>query len=319
MTVEAATTMQGIVFEEKGLAVLRDDLERPVPGPDQILLRTLRSGLTNGTERNILLGGNYCPGFPTRAGYQIVGEVVEAGPEVTGYAVGDRVYSGHHVGHVEYAAVPTSADALVVKLGDGIELADAALFGVASVAMHDCRRADVSLGQRVLVVGLGLVGQFTAQCCRAAGAIVTGSDPDPDRRRVGAEWGCDLVIDPTTADGADALAAAGPYDAIFDASGADILAQLIPVLTPRGRLVLIAGRDTVVYPFLPGQLNEITVLQASHFFKDDIEQVIRLVLRGAIRVAPLIRDIVKIADAERIYGLLRDDPGRLFGTVFDWR
>lgn len=312
-------TMRGIVFEEKGKPVLRNDLEKPQCGEDRVLIRTMWSGITNGTERNFLMGGNYCPGFPNQAGYQIVGEIVEKGAKVQSYSVGDLVYCGYFLGQVAFVSVPAASDSVVVRLEPGVQPEEAALFGVASVAMHDCREARVSLGQKVLVTGLGVIGQFSVQHSLVMGAVVTASDPDPERRRIANSLGCEYCIDPITEKEAGELAELGPYDVIFEDSGADILPQLIRLLRNRGTLVIVAGRTNVTYPFGRACGEELRILHVNHFVRDDIVQVMRLVQKGKVSVKPLLRDVFRIEDAERVYGVMRDNPSRLFGTVFDWR
>ena len=56
----------------------------------------------------------------------------------------------------------------------------------------------------------------------------------------------------------------------------------------------------------------------AHFVQDDLDQVLRLVLKDAIRLKELVRDIVPIGEAVEIYDTLRDNKRKLLGTVFDW-
>jgi len=204
---ERPATTRAIWFAERSRAELRDE---PVPagGPGQILCRTLFSGVTNGTERNALLGGNYSAGWPCRPGYQVVGEVVDVGAGVSGYAPGDVVFSGNFLGHGGWFAAdvsdPDGANTLTVKLPPAIDPAEAALFGMASVGLHDVRRAGTKIGDRVLVVGAGCIGQFTAQAARVAGAEVTICDLDAGRLALAAELGADAT---QVVDGDEAWAA----------------------------------------------------------------------------------------------------------------
>jgi len=86
----------------------------------------------------------------------------------------------------------------------------------------------------------------------------------------------------------------------------------------RRPVLFIAGRGSVNYTFNRGQCREITIKQNSHFSNDDLANLSRLVARGMVKIAPLIQDVVPAADAKRIYDILRDEPSRLFGTVFTW-
>jgi 2-desacetyl-2-hydroxyethyl bacteriochlorophyllide A dehydrogenase len=302
-------------------------------GAGQLLCRAVYSGVTNGTERNMLLGGNYSPkSWPIPlVGYQNVGRVLAIGADVEGFAVGDLIYSGI-TGHVECYAIPAVLDDLTIKLPTEIEPQHAALFGVASVAMHDVRRAAVRLGEQVLVVGAGLIGQFTAQAARIAGGVVTVCDLDQARLDLAATLGAHDTI-PLTTETASwrAVRERGPFDVVFEDSGAPVLDRIIGetfgegILRPpapsdaRSRVVLIAGRERVEYSFNAAQGHEITLMHAGHFDGSDLHQVCRLTAQGALRIGPLIKDVIKLEDAASLYRRLVDEPATLLGTVFDWQ
>ncbi len=108
-------------------------------------------------------------------GYSSSGEVIAVGSEVTGFAPGDKVACAGvgYANHAEVVAVPVN---LCVKLRDDADLAAAAYNTLGAIAMQGVRQADLKLGDNVLVIGLGLIGQITAQLCRASGCRVIGVD-----------------------------------------------------------------------------------------------------------------------------------------------
>ncbi len=112
---------------------------------------------------------------PTALGYSAAGVVLEVGARVRGMAPGDRVAcgGGEYAVHAEIAQVPGN---LCVPLPANVTFAGGAFATVGSVAMHGVRQADVRLGERVAVIGLGLVGQLSGQILRAAGCRVVGID-----------------------------------------------------------------------------------------------------------------------------------------------
>jgi hypothetical protein len=113
-----------------------------------VLLKTLYSGLSNGSERNKMMGGNYSKGsWPDRIAYQHVSEVVECGVSVSRFAVGDVVFTGTYPGHVPLHLA--REDDLMVKLPASMDLPAAALMGVASVSMRDARLVLVAGRERV--------------------------------------------------------------------------------------------------------------------------------------------------------------------------
>lgn len=298
-----------------------------VPAGNQVKTRTLYSGVTNGTERNDLVRGNYAHAdaeLPAGWGYQNVGEVVEVGPEVRTLGAGDVLYLSQD--HAQFCLA--AEDGLLIPLPPGMDPQHAALFGMAGVAMRTCRNADLRMGQRLLVVGAGFIGQAAAQIAHAMGARVTLVDVDERRldvaRAVGA---CEDVFN-TAGDGwarhigqwPDAWCPEGRFDAVLDAAGAAGMEdQLIGAARHGGTVLLIAGRGRVTYTFNRGQCREITIRQNGHFSRDDLDNVCRLVARGRVKIGPLLQDVVPAGEAKRIYDTLRDEPHRLLGTVFDWR
>lgn len=297
------------------------------PTGKQVKTRTLYSGVTNGTERNDLVRGNYAnpdEKLPAGWGYQNVGQVIEIGPEAKTLQVGDVVYMSED--HVQYCVV--DEDDLLVKLPPEVDPKDAALFGMASVAMRSCRNADLRMGQRFLVVGAGFIGQLAAQIGNVMGARVTLADVDERRLGVARKIGACEEIFNTSGDGwvkhiglkDGRWLPPGRFDAVLDVAGVPGMEnQLILAAKDRGTVLFIAGRGEVRYTFNHGQGREIIIKQNSHFDRSDLGDLCRLVARGMVQIAPLIQDVLPAAEAKRIYDTLRDEPDKLLGTVFDWK
>jgi predicted dehydrogenase/threonine dehydrogenase-like Zn-dependent dehydrogenase len=128
-------------------------------------------------------------------GYSAAGEVVAVGPAVKGFRVGQRVAcAGAGVAnHAQYNVVP---ELLAAAVPEGVSAEDAAYATLGAIALHAVRNAGVQLGERVAVIGLGLLGQLAVQILRAAGCQVVGLDPVPDRRELAANGGATLVLPP---------------------------------------------------------------------------------------------------------------------------
>jgi 2-desacetyl-2-hydroxyethyl bacteriochlorophyllide A dehydrogenase len=298
--------------------VVTDWKEPAPPERNEVLCEAVFTGLTNGTERNQLIGGNYAPAdesLPCGGGYQNVGRVIETGPDVTQLQVGDLIYAS--VDHVERFKI--AENGLLLKLPDDVDPAEAALFGISGVAMHCCRRVDPRMGERVLIVGQGCIGMFAAQIAYAMGARVSVCDIDESRLEQMRQLGIAENVFNTSSDGWKAQIADGSYDAVMDFAGVpDMVTPMIQACKARGRLLLVAGRFDVNYTFNVGQFKEISILQCSHFTRDDLENLCRFLRQGSIKIAPLIRHKVNLNEVPQIYRWLRDEPMRLLGTVFEW-
>jgi L-iditol 2-dehydrogenase len=297
----------------------------PAPGPTQVLLETLFSGVTNGTERHALMcdhgygGGQY----PSRHGYQHVCGVAAAGGEVRALAEGDVVFYGEYVGHRGWHLCEAVAGLpLMVKLPADAEPSDCALLGVAGVALRAIRRTRVSAGQRVLVVGLGPIGIFAAQCARALGAQVTAADVVDMRLEAARATGAHRVVDMRDADAWKQVETGRPYDVVFDGAGYERLffdVHQHGLLAHGGAIAAISVRGDALFPWPMLHTTEASIEVSCHFSVAELEALVEYLREGIVQVAPMVSHRVGIEEAPRIYATMRDDPRALYGVVFGWR
>ncbi|MCJ8347708.1 zinc-binding alcohol dehydrogenase, partial [bacterium] len=108
---------------------------------------------------------------PIPLGYSSAGVIVELGSKLKGFNIGDRVACGGagYANHSEVNYVPKN---LMVKIPDGVDSVDASFVTVGSIALQGVRQTDPKLGERVAVIGLGLLGQLTIQLLKANGCLV---------------------------------------------------------------------------------------------------------------------------------------------------
>jgi len=121
---------------------------------------------------------------PIPLGYCNVGKVIAVGDGVSGFEVGDRVASNGP--HAEYVCVPKN---LVAHIPDKVSDAEAAFTVVGSIGLQGIRLLNPTLGETVVVIGLGLIGLLTAQLLKANGCRVIGSDLDEEKLALAEKWG----------------------------------------------------------------------------------------------------------------------------------
>jgi predicted dehydrogenase/threonine dehydrogenase-like Zn-dependent dehydrogenase len=129
---------------------------------------------------------------PVPLGYSSAGVVIDVGPGVEGFASGERVAcSGSgYAGHTEVASVPAN---LCAKIPDAVDFESAAFVALGGIALEAVRMAQVSLGEIVVVIGLGLLGQIAVQVLNAAGCHVIGMDIDDAKAQMALEHGAEAV------------------------------------------------------------------------------------------------------------------------------
>jgi len=177
-------------------------------------------------------------------GYSCSGIVVEVAPGVTLFRAGDRVAcgGGGHANHAAFNVVPQN---LVVPLPEAVSFEEGAFATLGAIALQGVRRCAPTLGERVLVVGLGLIGQLTAQLLRAAGAVVIGVDLDRHRvekaRRLGMPHGFALE-EIGLAEGTKARSDGRGADAVIVTAAsrdATLLDAACTAVRRKGRVVLV--------------------------------------------------------------------------------
>lgn len=129
---------------------------------------------------------------PIPLGYSCVGRVIEVGSNVDGVSIGDRVSCGgaSYASHSEINFIPRN---LFVKVPEKVSDVDASFVTVGAIALQGVRQAEPTLGEKVAVMGLGLIGQLTVQLLKANGCMVLGTDIDENKLSLAAQLGADVV------------------------------------------------------------------------------------------------------------------------------
>lgn len=177
---------------------------------------------------------------PVALGYCNVGRVIEVGPRVDGFAVGDRVVSNGS--HAEYVVVPKN---LAAKVPENVSDEEAAFTVLGAIALQGIRLAAPTLGEAIVVTGLGLIGLLAVQLLRAHGCRVLGIDLDSSKVELARQFGAEVV---DLSKGGDPIAAAQAFsrgrgvDAVLIAAStksSEPVHQAAQMCRKRGRIVLV--------------------------------------------------------------------------------
>jgi polar amino acid transport system substrate-binding protein len=178
---------------------------------------------------------------PIPLGYSLAGTVVEAGSDAGGYTVGDRIAcAGAAVAnHAEYNAVPKH---LSVRIPAGVDDEAASFVTIGAIALQGVRVANPTLGERVVVMGLGLIGQLTVQLLKANGCRVLGFDPNPARAQLAIEMGADAAVSDALDDAVRGFTDGHGADAVIVTASSKSSAppnQAAEISRMKGRVVMV--------------------------------------------------------------------------------
>lgn len=131
---------------------------------------------------------------PVALGYSCAGTVVDVAQDAGAFTIGDRVACAgqNYASHAEMVYVPKH---LCVKIPDAVDFEDASFVTLGAIALQGVRQAEPRLGDRIAIIGLGLLGQLTVQLLKASGCRVLGSDLDPFKLELARQFGADLVVE----------------------------------------------------------------------------------------------------------------------------
>lgn len=265
-------------------------------------------------------------GQPLPLGYCNVGTVVGVGAGVKGFKVGDRVASNGN--HAEYVNVPEN---LVATIPDNVSDEEATFTIIGAIGLQGIRLVNPTLGETVVVVGLGLIGLITCELLIANGCKVIGFDFDQTKVDLAKSKGVDAinpsggtnqvdyVLSKTKNIGSDAVIITA------SAKSDEIISQAAQMSRKRGRIVLVGvvGLNISRADFFEKELTfQVSCSYGPGRYDDSYEQkgqdypigfvrwtekrnfeaVLEAISSGKVKVESLITERVKLEDYQRIYG-----------------
>jgi 2-desacetyl-2-hydroxyethyl bacteriochlorophyllide A dehydrogenase len=327
---------EAVVFTAPGTVEVRP-VNLPDPKADEVLIRTVYSGVSQGTERWMLLGrynrmsDDVATTYPCYPGYQAAGVVEAVGDAVSDLKPGDRVIAagtrfveGQPVspGRASHCARLVAPRQDVALLSPDADLAAAALFVMAAVGRHGARLANIQAGERVLVIGQGMIGQMAAQAARMRGARVISTDLVEERVALSAHHSADRAV-LVSGDELKALVreeAPDGMDVVVDTTGISRMFDTCLALIRREGRLLLQGYypDPIVIDFHRAHLQRVTVVFPCGWDREDDQRLADDLSRGRPTVAPLITHRVPYREAPDAYRLVVEHPEQSLGMVFHW-
>ena len=326
------------------------------PGEYEVLVKTLYSIVSSGTE-----GANFAnPGMEKievnswirNPGYGNVGKVLAVGEKVKDYKIGDLVFSTeNHCSHfkIDTRYDPKRYSLYMVKMPEQLDPMKAVFARIADVAMSAVRKADLGLGDTVLVIGLGMVGNFAAQLFQLAGADVLAADLVEFRLERARKCGIKKVVSSknwdelkktvmewTEGKGAQIVVEAIGYSPVIAkaVSLARSLGEVILLGSPRGEAIMdvtpMLSDVHLRHVTIKGGLEwlwsvpESPLYHPSRFTKmGNLKQIFSYLKSGALVTEPLLTHVVPPEKCQEVYeGLAGGIKGTLkttyLGVVYDW-
>jgi len=327
-----------IVFPEPKRVEIRD-MEFPDVGPTDVGIRTVFSGISQGTERWALTGRyghwdtDYSASYPCSPGYQAAGVVDAVGTDVSDLSVGDHVFTmGTHfldeehkypgpcqASHSAYLVADRSQ---VWRVDPLVDLAGASLFHMAGVSRHGVRLTQVGEGDLVGIIGLGMIGQMSAQAARRAGARVIATDLIPARVDAAGAHSADLAVDANVEPLEEVVRRERPdgADVAIDTTGnAQMFDRCLELIHREGRIAMQGYYpDPITIDFHPTHIQRPLVTFPCGWDDEFNDDLAADMASGKVAIDPLITHRIPFRDAEEAYELVVEHPERSLGMVFDW-
>ncbi len=303
---------------------------------DDLFLRTEYTLISPGTELDCLMGRTDNRNYPQCLGYSAVCRVLRCGEEATEFREGDRVLV-YHSAHSSYL-VKNKED--VVTIPDALPSEEAIFAVVGAMGFQGVRKIRPELGESVLVMGLGLLGQIAAQTAALSGAFpLITLDFNPFRRALSQKYGADASFspeEPGLPEKIRELTHGRGINGVVESTGApDAVNLALKTMAPLGRIALVGCSRTpteridfyhdVHRPGIQiiGAHNFVRPKQQSYpgywTMREDMRVLMELTAAGRLNTRALITQIVPPERAPEMYRRFLDQDPEALGILFDWR
>jgi len=316
-----------IVWPAPGRAVL-ERFQVMRPRGDEILVLTHATLVSPGTERAMFARlPNTSVAYPFYPGYSGAGEVLMVGDRVTRFQVGDRV-----AGAFPHASLCLLKEEQALHVPESVTFEQACFYQLGVIALQGVRKARISLGDSVAVLGPGLIGLLAAQLAVAAGAYpVTVIASSHRRLALARNLGAHQILD--LAEARDALRRL-QADVTLEVTGnPDAVHDAIHGTRPGGRIVLLGSNRGITrnVDFDAVRQARLTLIGA-HIMslpraerlpggwpeRQEGDVILRFLADGRLRVDGLVTDQNLPSEAELFYRRLAQGERAMLGAIFRW-
>ncbi len=328
---------QAVVFTARN-EVKFQDVRCPEPGPRDVVIEVHHSWISNGTEGSFLRGERtsgdttWRPGdpspFPIIAGYQKVGRVSAVGAEAGDFAVGDWVFAvmsqvegmfDRHAGHVSPSVCDVS---FVHKLPPGVDPLPYCGLVLTQVGFNCGTRPRIEPGQRAVVIGDGLVGQWAGQALKARGARVVMTGRHESRLETFRAGGWGEAVKVAAGPGVDEVAAVAPEPiaVLVDTIGDTSLYDAYLSRMAHGGTIVSAGfygtADAIEIQRY--RFRELAFDLVAGITRDRVDATMEWVRAGKMDTTGLITHRFPVAQAADAWALISSKREHVLGVVLDW-
>ena len=323
-----------IVFKEAGLVTI-EDFPLKKPKTDEVLIETTSTLISPGTETAFLMALPNTSGmFPMYPGYSNAGVVLATGSGSTEITVGDKVVSRKpHASHV----IVDETD--VMKIPEGLSFEEASFFALGSISLQAVRKAGIEIGESVIVLGQGLVGNLALQLARLSGGMpLIAVDMFDYRLKISKRCGADYTFNPSRSnlieEVMDVTEGKGA-DVVIEATGNPKAIPTALELAGRyGRVILLGSPRGVSEVNFYSEVHRKGVIiigahentrpryESTHGWwtqKDDSLLVLKLLSRGLLKVKDLITAKMSYKEAAKAYNRLINSKENTLGIILEWR
>ncbi|MCL2000321.1 MAG: alcohol dehydrogenase catalytic domain-containing protein [Planctomycetes bacterium] len=323
-------------------------IDTPVPavGQGQVLVKMLAVGIC-ASDSQVYHGKHKYAKFPLIQGHEGIGMVQETGLGVTHVKKGDRVtlqqqlscgvcYSCRRNRHnvcQTLKGIGIMADGLfteyflspawnIIPVPDSFSLDKGMLIEPTSVGVNSARTGKLQPGEKVVIIGAGIIGNLTAQACLALGAAdVLISDIAPKKLEVARQNGIRHCVDTGNQDLKEAVIKAfgEPADSVYECAGVEATVhQAIDVVKNSGKVVIVSNFKAPITLEIPAfQRREITIHSVMATVKDTSLEAIDLLHRDIIGIDGVISARFPLEKMQEAYQYIDDNPTTTMKVAID--